>query len=397
MYSNLNGLKNNDFIYVILFCTFIHSNISDSFISMITEAIIEYGTIGAFHVKDIYDIGDNCKPEDVHTFESQVNTTESTLTCIGDQFPNLRKLRLNNSVIYSIRDIGCTFSNLRFLSLARCGITSLCGISTISNTVEELYLAFNKITDVSDLMGMDSLQVIDLEENQISDLTNIEFLTCCSGLKSLTLTGNPCVDDPEEYRVKVAKLLPSLVYLDEKRLKPKLPKPKEESTPRQNRLKNNSSNIVENNTEGVFKVREPKDNNRQADNGKKEKPKSNKVVRIHEPDDPPQNNIVQEQQFQIHEPSSEDFKIKEPDCKIKEPEPYEDDDEIVITEMLDDLIEDRPPTSNGNYEQRILKDKMEVPPKRNRTSKGIKFRPRVVTPRVRRQGRCVSSTRASKA
>lgn len=361
---------------------------------MITEAIIEYGTIGAFHVKDIYNIGNNCKPEDVHTFESQVDTTESTLTCIGDQFPNLQKLRLNNSIIYSIRDIGCTFSNLKFLSLARCGITSLCGISTISNTVEELYLAFNKITDVSDLMGMDSLQVIDLEENMISDLSNIEFLTCCSGLKSLTLTGNPCVDDPDEYRVKVAKLLPSLVYLDEKRLKPRLPKSKEESTPRQNRIKNT---IVENNNvEPVFKIHEPKDNNKQSCENKKEKIKSNKVVRIHEPDDPQPFNV--ESKFQIHEPDApESIQIKEPKPRIVEPEPYEDDDEIIITEMLGDMIENRPPTSRGNYEERILKDKMEVPPKRNRTSKGIKFKPHVITPRIPRgKGRCVSSTKPTK-
>ena len=362
---------------------------------MIREAIIEYGTIGAFHIKDIYELGNTCKREDVHTFESQVDTTESTLTCIGDQFPNLRKLRLNNSVIYSIRDIGCTFSNLRFLSLARCGITSLTGISTISNTVEELYLAFNKITDVSDLMGMDSLQVIDLEENQISDLTNIEFLTCCEGLKLLTLTGNPCVDDPEEYRIKVAKLLPNLVYLDEKRLKPKLPKSKEESTPRQNRIKNNS-NLVENNVSN-FQVCEPKDNNQQVSNTKS-KPKSNRVVRIHEPDDQPKPVAVHEPQYQIHEPtSSSAIQIKEPAPRVVEPEPYADDDEVIITEMLDDIIEDRPPTSRGNYEQRILKDKMEVPPKRNRTSKGIKFKPHVITPRVRRQGRCVSSTKPSKA
>ena len=230
----------------------------------------------------------------------------------------------------------------------------------------------------------------------ISDLSNIEFLTCCGGLKSLTLTGNPCVDDPEEYRLKVAKLLPSLVYLDEKRLKPKLPKPKDEATPRKNRLKNSSS-IAENKNETAFKVREPKDNNKQSIENKKENTKTNKVFRIHEPEDPPNSNVVQEPQFQIHEPeTSKPIQIKEPQPRVVEPEPYEDDDEVIITEMLDDLIENRPPTSRGNYEKRILKDKMEVPPKRNRTSKGIKFKPHVVTPRVRGKARCVSSTKPSK-
>ena len=358
---------------------------------MIDQVLLEYGTVGAFTTDDIFDLGGQCKEDEVHTLEAQVNTNEGTLTFIGDHFPNLRKLRLNNSVIQSIRDIGCSFVHLRFLSLARCGITSLCGITTLSSTIEELYLAFNNITDVSDLVGMDSLKVLDLEDNLISDLSNIEFLTCCTNLKSLTLAGNPCVEDPEAYRKQVAKLVPKLMYLDEKRLRPKSTKKKALEFMHPETISN----------ERVYQIREPstsilvnecKDNNKV--NSKKEE------LPIKEPPLP-----IREPQPKVHEPtkSSPSRPVKEPRVKIIEPpmdiveeeyDPYMNDDEIIITEMLNDMIDDRPPTSRGNYEKQFFKDKMEVP-QRNRTSKGFKNKPHVITPRVRRVGRCVSAAKSA--
>lgn len=174
-------------------------------------------------VVEINDIGEYNGPDDLLTLvslEGKADTRELTLSFLGDMFPHLRKLRLNNSIIPSIRDVGCSLSNLRFLSLARCNITSLDGISTISSKIEELYLAFNQISDVCDLLGMDRLKIVDLEDNMITNLDAIGILTASPKLQALTLSGNPAAND-EKYREKVAKLLPNLVYLDEKRLKPK--------------------------------------------------------------------------------------------------------------------------------------------------------------------------------
>lgn len=357
--------------------TFIKSQFTK--FDMICEALIEYGSIGAFHTKDIFELNNNCKPDEVISFESQVDTKESSLTFIGARFPNLERLRLNNSSILNVRDIGCTFSNLRFLSLARCGITSLDGISAIANTVEELYLAFNKINDLSDLIGMNSLTVLDLEENSINDLSHIEYLTCCDGLKSLTLIGNPCVQDPDEYRSDVSKMLPNLLYLDEKRLKPLAPEDKiNKLAPRKGRIKETTKAKVQVAIESPknyeSNIIEPKDN-KFANSS----PRADRIVQIHEPETAPSHEN-HEVQYRIHEPGS------------RADEPYKDDDEVILTEMLDDIIEDRPPTSRGNYEKSLFKDNMEVP-KRNRTSKGIKFRPHVITPCVRRLGRCVSSAK----
>lgn len=365
---------------------------------MIGEAILEYGTVGAFHCSDIFELGDQCNPEDVHTFEGQVDTTETSLSYLGDRFPNLQKLRLNNSVIPNLRDIGCRFTNLKFLSLARCGITSLNGISTISKVLEELYLAFNKIDDCSELVGMDSLIVLDMEENNISDLSNIEFLSTCSNLKSLTLSGNPCVDDPEEYRSKVQDLIPNLLYLDEKRLKPKQPKVPLPN-PRKARIMNE---IVYKDSAPSSPEKNP--NREQSDSTIKIREPSQKRVQITEPPSV---------QFSVSEPPSAPFPVSEPSPSIKIVEPsskpeiesppttikvrepdYPYDDEVIITEMLDDLIEDRPPTSRGNYESKFFKDSFELPT-RNKTSKGFKNKPQVVTPRVPRNknARPVSAAR----
>jgi hypothetical protein len=154
----------------------------------------------------------------VKSVEARVNTRDSSLSILGDIFPRLEKLRLTNSKLVSVRDIGCHLASLRFLSLANCGITSLSGIFTISHNVEELHLAFNAIRDVSDLMGMDRLRILDLEGNQITDITNIRFLSTCQNLMSLTLAGNPAVQPAHHYARIVGEYLPNLMYLDEKRI-----------------------------------------------------------------------------------------------------------------------------------------------------------------------------------
>jgi hypothetical protein len=80
-------------------------------------------------------------------------------------------------------------------------------VATISRNIEELYLAFNHISDVSDLMGMEWLRVLDLEANDIADLSNLRYLTWCPGLKALTLAGNPGAADGGAYVRTVAECI----------------------------------------------------------------------------------------------------------------------------------------------------------------------------------------------
>jgi hypothetical protein len=72
------------------------------------------------------------------------------LTWLSDLFPHLQKLRLNNSIIPSMGDISGALVQLRFLSLSHC-------VGGVSAVLEELSLAFNRVSDVLHLMDLRKL------------------------------------------------------------------------------------------------------------------------------------------------------------------------------------------------------------------------------------------------
>ncbi|XP_006818292.1 leucine-rich repeat-containing protein 56-like [Saccoglossus kowalevskii] len=166
--------------------------------------------------------------DDVKFLEMRVDTTETSLGNFGSMLPNLKQLKLNDSIIASVRDLGTSLRNLTVLWMGRCGLTDLDGISSMSN-LQELYLAYNELTDVSPCSMLDNLQLLDVEGNNIDDIAQVEFLALCSNLHTLTLEGNPvCLSpttdyNPKEsgrfdYRASIKKALPSIVILDEEAL-----------------------------------------------------------------------------------------------------------------------------------------------------------------------------------
>jgi hypothetical protein len=142
-----------------------------------------------------------------------------SLTWVSDLFRRLQKLRLNNSIIPSMGDISGTLVQLRFLSLSHCAVTSPDGVDGVSAVLEELSLAFNRVSDVSHLMDLPKLCVVDLEENCIARAADVESLACCPAPRALTLAGNRAA--AEDYRADVMSRIPQLVDLDEKRLRPR--------------------------------------------------------------------------------------------------------------------------------------------------------------------------------
>jgi leucine-rich repeat-containing protein 56 len=109
----------------------------------------------------------------------------------GERLPNLQHLKLNNSVLGSIRDLGTALRNLEVLWVARCGVSDLDGISALPS-LSELYLAFNDIKDLSPLTMLEKLHTLDLESNAIDDLEQVEYLGLVPTIRSLTIEGNPC-------------------------------------------------------------------------------------------------------------------------------------------------------------------------------------------------------------
>ncbi|XP_032859371.1 leucine-rich repeat-containing protein 56 isoform X7 [Tyto alba] len=159
----------------------------------------------------------------VKALEMRVDTRENSLGNFGAYLPNLRELKLNNSLLVSVRDLGTTLSHLHVLWMAHCGLSDLDGISSCSS-LKELYVAYNNISDLSQLTWLDHLEVLDLEGNNIEDIDQMQYLGLCRKLSRLTVEGNliclkPNAESAEEpdynYRAEVKKLIPHLEYLDE--------------------------------------------------------------------------------------------------------------------------------------------------------------------------------------
>ena len=155
-----------------------------------------------------------------------VDTSETSMGNLGTIVPNLQNLRLNNSVVTSIRDLGTHLNNLHALHMSRCCLNELDGISCFSG-LKELFAPYNEIFDLSPLSMLDNLQVLDLEGNDVDDISQVEFLALCPKLAFLTLDGNPITKAPNadskeadlkfySYRDAILETVPQLEVLDNK-------------------------------------------------------------------------------------------------------------------------------------------------------------------------------------
>ncbi|XP_056657033.1 leucine-rich repeat-containing protein 56 isoform X2 [Monodelphis domestica] len=161
--------------------------------------------------------------QDVTMLEMCVDTRENSLGNFGVHVPNLSQLKLNNSLLSSIRDLGTSLARLQILWLTRCGLADLDGICSL-HSLKELYMSYNNISDLSQISLLEHLEVLDLEGNNIENMEQVRYLGLCKKLSMLTLEGNLICLRPEpdaaeapdyNYRAEVKKLIPHLQFLDE--------------------------------------------------------------------------------------------------------------------------------------------------------------------------------------
>lgn len=74
-----------------------------------------------------------------------------------------------------MRDLGTSWHNLTILWIIRTGLNSLDGITALGN-LRELYAAFNNVKELSSLMCHDTLEILDLEGNDVSNWDEVEYL-----------------------------------------------------------------------------------------------------------------------------------------------------------------------------------------------------------------------------
>ena len=155
----------------------------------------------------------------VQSIEMKVNTAETTLGNFGQYLPILKQLRLSDSFVPSVRDIGTSFNCLTVLWMSRCHIEDIDGIASMPS-LQELYISYNNIIDLSPISFLENLEVLDLEGNKISDLDQLDYLSIMHHLSTLTLAGNPVCRNyksksKKNFRDYVLRLLPHLEQFDD--------------------------------------------------------------------------------------------------------------------------------------------------------------------------------------
>lgn len=154
--------------------------------------------------------------QEIGTLELQVDAVSRAQRAemLGELLPRLLQLKLSQSRICTVRDLGTSLQNLKVLWLCRSQLQDLGGITNMP-VLEELYVAFNDIRDLSPLWMHETLQVLDLEGNLIEDFEEVRALQAVPSLRDLNLSLNPVWKKEGFTRERVLDTLPSLEVLDD--------------------------------------------------------------------------------------------------------------------------------------------------------------------------------------
>lgn len=154
-------------------------------------------------------------PEAATQLTIRLNIQQHSFQNIGHILPNLTELRMPNSILDTIRDLGTSLFNLQILDVSRCNISDLDGISSFNN-LTELYARYNFIEDVAPCSMLEHLLTLNVEGNIISDYKMLSFLRLCNKLRKLHLARNPIYSKQnEDYRAMVVSQVPHIQMLDD--------------------------------------------------------------------------------------------------------------------------------------------------------------------------------------
>ena len=139
----------------------------------------------------------------------RINGSYGLLNQFGQRLTNLKFLKLNDSFIQSIDDLGSNFKNLKILQINNCKLKDLSGIICFEQ-LEILEAKNNEISDLIELEMSTSIVKLNLENNLIENEQNIYFLSSMDNLVYINLLGNPI----KNYQNKLKELLPNLKEID---------------------------------------------------------------------------------------------------------------------------------------------------------------------------------------
>ena len=139
----------------------------------------------------------------------RINGSYGLLNQFGQRLVNLKFLKLNDSFIQSIDDLGTNFRNLKILQINNCKLKDLSGIICFEQ-LEIFEAKNNEISDLIELEMSTSIKKLNLENNLIENEENIYFLSSLDNLEYINLLGNPI----KNYENKLKELLPNLKEVD---------------------------------------------------------------------------------------------------------------------------------------------------------------------------------------
>ena len=139
----------------------------------------------------------------------KINGSYGLLNQFGQRLSNLIYLKLNNSLIQGINDLGTNFKNLKIIQMNNCKLKDLGGLICFEH-LEVFEAKNNLISDLIELEMCMSLKKLDLENNLVDNIQNIYFLSSLDGLIYLNLLKNPI----QNYEDKIKNLLPNLKELN---------------------------------------------------------------------------------------------------------------------------------------------------------------------------------------
>ena len=139
----------------------------------------------------------------------KINGSYGLLNQFGQRLSNLIYLKLNNSLIQGINDLGTNFKNLKIIQMNNCKLKDLGGLICFEH-LEVFEAKNNLISDLIELEMCMALKKLDLENNLVDNIQNIYFLSSLDGLVYLNLLKNPI----QNYEDKIKNLLPNLKELN---------------------------------------------------------------------------------------------------------------------------------------------------------------------------------------
>ncbi|KAG9394854.1 Leucine Rich repeats (2 copies) [Carpediemonas membranifera] len=149
----------------------------------------------------------------VTTLSTMMNANMMTMSAVGDMLPNLEKLSMSRSIIYSVSSLGSSFNSLTHLYIDRCHTKDLDGVEFLPN-LTHLLASENEIEDLQPICMCNSLTLLDLRSNRIADPETLTFLTM-PPLKHVALANNPIQASlGDRYEQTVQDNIPADCHID---------------------------------------------------------------------------------------------------------------------------------------------------------------------------------------